>query len=418
MRWLCISVFFLPAMSFGDTLCVPDDYETIQEALDEAEHNDVIEIAAGEFEADVDDGVAELEGFMRLTIKGVPGETTIDGRIKLTLDLGVTLQGLILTDARVESFLVDISDCEFQESLPTRGLRVSTTSPNGEAIIRDCTFSSYDGVRCSFATAYVEDCVFDGCKLALRAGGEGGTVHAEKCEFYNCETVIKTHTWDDPEDSTITNSLMVDCDVWAVSQSTGVNRLDHCTIIGMGHLMAVEDGAIEVRNSIIWGHEDPFTLPNGNELIGEDATILIEYTCFEDGHEGKGNIEDEPDFVDADEGDYSLAKGSPCLGAAEDGLDLGALWWDQSFMRGDVDGNGRFVILGDVLFLLQYRFVGGKSPPCLDAADADDNGDVTGMLDSLYLLDWFFYDGPEPLGWKCDIDLTPDDLGCEVGVCE
>ena len=39
------------------------------------------------------------------------------------------------------------------------------------------------------------------------------------------------------------------------------------------------------------------------------------------------------------------------------------------FIRGDVDGDGDFAVLVDAIFLLEYAYMDGDTPPCLKAAD-------------------------------------------------
>lgn len=86
--------------------------------------------------------------------------------------------------------------------------------------------------------------------------------------------------------------------------------------------------------------------------------------------------------------------------------------------RGDVDGDGVFSGLVDALFLLNFQFGGGDTPPCLDAADADDDGTITGLVDGLYLLAFQFLGGPAPSfpgPFRCGVDPTGDALDCAVG---
>jgi len=89
------------------------------------------------------------------------------------------------------------------------------------------------------------------------------------------------------------------------------------------------------------------------------------------------------------------------------------------FMRGDVDGDLRYV-LRDAIRLLDYEFADGPPPPCLDAADFDDDGRIT-IGDAIGLLLYLFADGPAPPvpSNTCGPDPTPDDLGCELATpCE
>lgn len=66
----------------------------------------------------------------------------------------------------------------------------------------------------------------------------------------------------------------------------------------------------------------------------------------------------------------------------------------RHFKRGDVNADGG-VNLPDSIVLLDYLFVGGAEPPCLDAADTDDD-EALGLADPLYLLNYSFGGGPQP----------------------
>jgi hypothetical protein len=98
--------------------------------------------------------------------------------------------------------------------------------------------------------------------------------------------------------------------------------------------------------------------------------------------------------------------------AAGQGIML-AIVSNREFLRGDVDRNGR-VQLTDGVALLNFLFLGGQRPPCLDAADSDDSGRLD-LTDALGILNFLFLGGtrlaapgPEEAGQ----DPTPDTLGC------
>ena len=92
-----------------------------------------------------------------------------------------------------------------------------------------------------------------------------------------------------------------------------------------------------------------------------------------------------------------------------------------TFKRGDADGlNG--LQLTDGLFTLNFLFLGGPKPPCLDAADTDDSGEVD-ISDVLVVFNSLFSSGPEPPApgpTVCGPDPTTDDnLDCaESSACE
>jgi len=82
------------------------------------------------------------------------------------------------------------------------------------------------------------------------------------------------------------------------------------------------------------------------------------------------------------------------------------------FVRGNADGEGETDI-SDAIFTLQFLFLGGRVPPCMDAGDANDSGEVD-LSDSVYLLSFLFLGGPrpeDPYG-DCGIDPSLDELTC------
>ena len=68
----------------------------------------------------------------------------------------------------------------------------------------------------------------------------------------------------------------------------------------------------------------------------------------------------------------------------------------------------------DAIYVLNWQFIGGPVPPCMDAADADDNGIVDGLLDGLVILNFQFTMGapPPPPYPNPGVDPTPDSVDC------
>ncbi len=83
------------------------------------------------------------------------------------------------------------------------------------------------------------------------------------------------------------------------------------------------------------------------------------------------------------------------------------------FRRGDSNSDGR-VDLSDAIFTLNYLFLGGEGPGCLDAADSDDSGSVD-ITDAIATLNYLFLGGPappDPGPAECGLDPTDDVLAC------
>ena len=92
----------------------------------------------------------------------------------------------------------------------------------------------------------------------------------------------------------------------------------------------------------------------------------------------------------------------------------------ERFVRGDADADGE-ILVSDGLFTLNFLFLGGIAPPCLDAADANDVNGVD-ITDAVFVFWWLFLGGepppaPTPSGGgyllsDCGLDQTADDVPC------
>jgi hypothetical protein len=68
--------------------------------------------------------------------------------------------------------------------------------------------------------------------------------------------------------------------------------------------------------------------------------------------------------------------------------------YESTFVRGDATGDG-VIDISDVVYLLNYLFVGGPAPVPLAAGDANSDG-VVDASDLVYLLNYLFVGGPPP----------------------
>ncbi|MHC4479222.1 MAG: T9SS type A sorting domain-containing protein [Planctomycetota bacterium] len=70
-----------------------------------------------------------------------------------------------------------------------------------------------------------------------------------------------------------------------------------------------------ITNTILWGND-------GYEI---DGSPVVSYSDVQGGWEGEGNIDCDPLFCDPENSDFHLAENSCCVGAGENGVDIGAL---------------------------------------------------------------------------------------------
>ena len=85
------------------------------------------------------------------------------------------------------------------------------------------------------------------------------------------------------------------------------------------------------------------------------------------------------------------------------------------FKRGDANGNGTVEQITDGVYLNNFLFLGGPPPPCLDAADANDNGQLN-LTDSLVIFNQGPF--PPPGATNCGNENTGDALTCCVHPCQ
>jgi hypothetical protein len=69
---------------------------------------------------------------------------------------------------------------------------------------------------------------------------------------------------------------------------------------------------------------------------------------------------------------------------------------ESAFIRGDVNGDG-VINASDVVYLINYLFVGGPAPTPLQAGDATSDG-LINASDVVYLINYLFIGGPPPCG--------------------
>jgi predicted alpha-1,6-mannanase (GH76 family) len=86
----------------------------------------------------------------------------------------------------------------------------------------------------------------------------------------------------------------------------------------------------------------------------------------------------------------------------------------RPFVRGDANADGKMLDISDAVFLLQYLFAGGPEPPCMNAADANDD-EARDMADGIFILQNLFAGGPAvpPPHPECGTDPTTGSLECK-----
>ena len=96
----------------------------------------------------------------------------------------------------------------------------------------------------------------------------------------------------------------------------------------------------------------------------------------------------------------------PSVRGAEITLEGGTLPPGNRFQRGNAN-NSPATDISDGVFILNYLFLGGGEPPCLDAADTN-NSNLLDISDGVYILNFLFLGGPAPPAPFPDCGVDPE----------
>ncbi len=354
-------------VTIGDNVIyVPDDYETIEQAIFNAGNGDIIVIRDGLYR-----GVGNRDlDFSRKNItvrsENGPENCIIDceGRSR-AFTFGssgkpdLILEGLTITRAYDSAIYCStgtgtsrskptIRNCIFINNFASRGGAIHNRSGTGEAVtsptIMNCIFigntaSRGGAIYNSSGTGYavtsptIMNCIFIG-----NTASTGGAVYNSSATgravtsptTMNCMFIGNTAS----SGGAIYNRTSTG---GAVTSPTIMN----CTFTGNS---ATDDGAVyswqgisasrtevTITNCIFWD--------NSNEQItGDPGTTTVSYSCIQDGHQGIDNIAENPLFAndssDPNNWDFHLSPGSPCIDAGDNSVVTEIT---------DLDGNPRII---------------------------------------------------------------------------
>ncbi|MDP8232134.1 MAG: C25 family cysteine peptidase [Candidatus Zophobacter franzmannii] len=183
-------------------------------------------------------------------------------------------------------------------------------SPTGNILSNVIIQNANSGVWIdSTAVVDIENCyIFDTPEYAIHS-------------YYGNETITNTVIAYSPASPATQAIYLEGCDT----------LFDNLTLVGnnLAEIELIDSDAV-IRNSIIRGM-------NGN-INSTGSTLTIDYTNFEGGYTGTGNIVVGPQFTDSANRDYTLENTSPCIDAGyqytsldpDNTLpDMGAIYYDH-----------------------------------------------------------------------------------------
>jgi predicted outer membrane repeat protein len=404
---------FVPAAGLSATTSatnyVPDDYPTIQDAIDGSIDGDIVIVRPGTYVENID----FLGKAVTVESERGPDVTIIDGnRVKSVVtfssgeDAGSVLDGFQVTNGAgnadpwgfgwpcgggiyCHQSSPTITNCIVTDnhSIEIGGGMFSEV---GSPTVTDCTFSLNSAVAaggdgggmflsggsptvtgCSFTQnkaknngggMYVYmycDLTLTDCTFIQNTGPNGGGIYS----YIYCDPVISNCVF-------AGNTASSGGGMWNWFHCSPT--VTNCTFYGNtadagGGMWNWVSSDPVVTNCIFW-NDSP------DEIRNDSSSPVVTYCCVQDGYPGEGNIETDPLMTGPVYGDYHLTSESPCKNAGDSSVVAGPFDFegDPRVADGEVDmGADEFHThlyhLGDVVpgSAISIRIVGKPSDPVL-----------------------------------------------------
>ncbi|MCD4797103.1 MAG: hypothetical protein K8R49_08050, partial [Candidatus Cloacimonetes bacterium] len=346
----------------GNIVNVPQDYPTIQQAIDAVENGDLVLVDPGTYVENVNyNGKNITVASLFLTTQDTIyiSSTIIDGNQNgsvVTFESGedstAVLCGFTITNGlapyngggiKINGSPL-IENCIIQNNSATRGggiyitgspiIRNNIIQSNtvtvagggiisycGEMVIRNNLISQnhsdiYGGGIHVEISGFVE---IANNRISANSSHRGGAIcfHAE-----NAGGIIKNNLVIE----NIADYIYLDFDYQTESLELINNTFAYNVVDSLG--ICIYNAVL--INNILWENAD-------EEIIS--SNVAVRYCNIQGGWEGEGNIDEDPCFINPDIGLYTLSMYSPCIGAGIDEIEIGGTWYYAPLS--DIEGSPR-----------------------------------------------------------------------------
>jgi len=277
---------------------VPDEFSSIQNAVNNSERGDIIRVATGTYTENV-----VLQDY-RIIVGGYNSDFTVrDPQLYPTIIDG--------------GGLGDVVTCSSRDNIIIDGFEIRNSGGAGTA-----------GIELVSTEATVKNCNIHSCARGINVdGGADGNLIIESCEVHD-NTGTGIYVWASHPTIEVRWNAIYDNGLLGVRSYNSPTAVLNNTIAGNG------DSGVEIQNTTGNVVRNNIIASNGAYGITcVSATPTLSYNDVWDNTSGDysgcsagtGDISQDPIFCDAPGGDYSVHGSSPTLGTGLGGEDMGAL---------------------------------------------------------------------------------------------